>query len=87
MRGYLFQKVEVTATGLLPESEVQLNIFSDWKGAKHDKISGVLDKMNLHYGAGTLRMAGEGSKQKWSMKREFLRPSYTTDWNDIIKVK
>ncbi|WP_316809184.1 Y-family DNA polymerase [Pedobacter agri] len=87
MRGYLFQKVEVTATGLLPESEVQLNIFSDWNGAKHDKISDVLDKINLHYGAGTLRMAGEGSKQKWSMKREFLRPSYTTDWNDIIKVK
>ncbi|RZM17801.1 MAG: Y-family DNA polymerase, partial [Pedobacter sp.] len=63
MRGYLFQKVELTATGLLPESEVQLNIFSDWNGAKHDKISGLLDKLNLHYGAGTLRMAGEGSKQ------------------------
>jgi len=87
MRGYLFQKVEVTATGLLPESEVQLNIFSDWNGAKHDKISDVLDKLNLHYGAGTLRMAGEGSDQKWAMKRAFLRPCYTTDWNDIIKVK
>ncbi|RZK19494.1 MAG: DUF4113 domain-containing protein, partial [Pedobacter sp.] len=87
MRGYLFQKVEVTATGLLPESDVQLNIFTDWNGGKHDKISGVLDKLNLHYGAGTLRMAGEGRDQKWAMKREFLRPSYTTDWNDIIKVK
>jgi len=87
LRGYLYQKVEVNATGLIPESEVQLNIFSEFKGVKYDKVSKVLDRLNLHYGAGTLRMAGEGKDQKWSMKREFLRPHYTTNWNDIIKVK
>lgn len=87
LRGYLYQKVEVNATGLIPESEVQLNIFSEFKGVKYDKVSRVLDQLNLHYGAGTLRMAGEGKNQKWSMKREFLRPHYTTNWNDIIKVK
>lgn len=87
LRGYLFQKVEVTATGLIPESQVQLNVFSEFKGEKHDRISKVLDQLNIHYGAGTLRMAGEGLQQKWTMKREFLRPSYTTNWNDIIKVK
>lgn len=87
LRGFLFQKVEVTAIGLIPETEVQLNIFSDFKGVKHDKVSKVLDQLNVHYGAGTLRMAGEGKDQKWTMKREFLRPSYTTNWNDIIKVK
>ena len=87
LRGYLFQKVEITATGLIPETEVQLNIFSTYKGEKHNQVSKVLDQLNLHFGAGTLRLAGEGKDQKWSMKREFLRPSYTTDWNDIIKVK
>ncbi|WP_316851576.1 Y-family DNA polymerase [Pedobacter agri] len=87
MRGYMFQKVEVTAIGLIPEPEVQLNIFNEFKGAKHDRICRVLDKLNMHYGSGTLRMAGEGLDQKWAMKRQFLRPSYTTDWNDIIKVK
>lgn len=87
LRGFLFQKVEVTATGLIPETEVQLNIFSDYKGIKHDRISKVLDQLNTYYGAGTLRMAGEGVNQKWTMKREFLRPSYTTNWKDIIKVK
>jgi len=87
LRGYMYQKVEVNATGLIPESEVQLNMFSEFKGVKHDKVSKVLDQLNLHFGAGTLRMAGEGKNQKWSMKREFLRPYYTTNWNDIIKVK
>jgi len=87
LRGYMYQKVEVNATGLIPESEVQLNMFSEFKGVKYDKVSKVLDQLNLHYGAGTLRMAGEGNNQKWSMKCEFLRPHYTTNWNDIIKVK
>lgn len=87
LRGYLYQKVELNATGLIPEREVQLNIFSAFKGKKHDKVSKVLDQLNLHYGAGTLRMAGEGKNQNWAMKREFLRPHYTTNWKDIIKVK
>ena len=87
LRGFMFQKVEVTATGLLPEKEVQMNLFSEFKGEKHDQVSKVLDQLNMHYGAGTLRMAGEGKDQNWRMKREFLKPCYTTNWNDIIKVK
>lgn len=87
LRGYLFQKVEVTATGLIPETEVQLNIFSEFKGKKHDQVSKIIDQLNSHYGTGTLKMAGEGINQKWTMKRQFLCPSYTTNWNDIIKVK
>ncbi|MCX2574975.1 Y-family DNA polymerase [Pedobacter sandarakinus] len=87
LRGYMYQKVEVNATGLIPESEVQLNMFAAFKGAKYNKVSQVLDQLNTHYGAGTLRMAGEGHNQKWTMKRGFLKPHYTTNWNDIIKVK
>lgn len=87
MRGYLFQKVEVTATGLIPESEVQLNMFSEFNGVKHNKVSKVLDQLNFHYGNGTLRMASEGINQEWTMKRQFLSPYYTTNWKDIIKVK
>ena len=87
VRGYLFQKVEVMATGLIPETEVQLNMFSEYKGASHDKLSKIMDNLNAHFGAGTLRMATEGQKQRWTLRREFLSPAYTTNWNDIIKTK
>lgn len=80
----MYPKAEAS-TGLISGSEVQLNIFSDFKGIKYDKVSKVLDKLNLHSGAGTLRMAGEGMDQKWSMKRECLRAHYTTNWHDIDK--
>ncbi|WP_025142160.1 hypothetical protein [Pedobacter jeongneungensis] len=52
LMGYQYQKVEVNATGLIPESEVQLNIFSEFKGKKYDQVSRVLDQLNSHYGAG-----------------------------------
>lgn len=83
---YLFQKVEVMATGLIPETELQLNMFSQWNGSLNDKLSKVMDDINKHYGTGTLRIAAEGKEQKWAMRRKFLSKSYTTSWSDIIKV-
>lgn len=87
LRGYLFKKVEVGALGLIPESEVQLNMFTPYKGIENNKISKIMDKLNAHYGKGTLRMATESKKQRWTLRREFLSPEYTTNWENIIKTK
>lgn len=85
--GMKYRKAGVIATGLVPESELQLNIFSTHDGGKKDRVSEVLDKLNLAYGRGTLRMATEGYEKKWRLKHEFLSKGYTTRWTDIIKVK
>lgn len=87
LTGYRYQKVEVSATGLIPETEVQLNLFNPYKGIKNDKISQVMDTLNTYYGAGTLRIATEGANPKWKLRRDFLSPEYTTKWKDIIKTK
>jgi len=87
LKGYKYQKVEVTATGLIPETEVQLDMFNKWNGIQNDKLSKVMDTINQHYGSGTLRMAGQGSKQSWTMRRKYLSSSYTTRWDHILKVK
>jgi len=85
-RGFLYQKVEVSATGLIPEEEVQLNLFHSWQGPAHDKLSQVMDRLNRHYGSGTVRIAAEGTTQKWKLRSDFLSPCYTTRWEDIVKV-
>lgn len=84
--GFQFLKVEVTATGLVRESEVQLNMFDQGQKSHLNKASEVLDKLNRHYGKGTVRIAGEGYTKSWGMKRQFLSRPYTTNWKDIIKV-
>ena len=85
--GYLFQKVEITATGLIPESEVQLDLFNNWNGKVNNQLSQLMDSINSRYGNGTLRLATEGKSHAWSMNRKFLSPAYTTQWKDILKVK
>lgn len=87
LEGYMYQKVEVTATGLIPETEVQLDMFNTWNGIRNDKLTNIMDSINKHYGTGTLRIASEGSTHSWTMKRKFLSPSYTSDWKDILKVR
>ncbi|RBQ11302.1 Y-family DNA polymerase [Pedobacter miscanthi] len=85
--GVKYRKAGVIATGLVPENELQLNAFFDHDNGKKDTVSAVLDKLNLAYGRGTLRMASEGYEKKWRLKHEYLSKGYTTRWADIIKVK
>ena len=83
---FQYSKVAVIVTGLIPEQEVQLNLFTEWNGPKHNQVSELLDRINTYYGSGTLRLASEGFRKRWAMKRENVNPNYTTDWGDILRV-
>jgi len=84
--GIKYRKAGVIATGLIPETELQLNMFKQFDGGK-DNISKAIDQINSAYGRGTIRMASEGYEKSWRLKHEFLSKGYTTRWSDIIKVK
>ncbi|MFD2599030.1 Y-family DNA polymerase [Sphingobacterium corticis] len=83
--GIKYRKAGVLATALVPESEVQFNLFQK-HDEKADKLSSVLDHLNMAYGRGTIRIASEGYKKEWRLKHEFLSGGYTTRWDEIIKV-
>lgn len=77
----------VIATGLIPEQEVQLHLFTEWNGPKHNQLSELMDQLNQYYGSGTVRLASEGFKKQWAMKRENVSPNYTTDWGELLKIR
>lgn len=81
-----YRKAGVIATGLIPESELQFHLFKAHDSGV-DQVSAVIDKLNMAYGRGTLRMASEGYEKKWKLKHEYLSGGYTTRWKDLIKVK
>lgn len=85
--GYMWSKVEVMAAGLVPEGETQLHLFTKWDGTINNKVSKLMDKINRHYGDGTLRMAIEGKHHQWTMRRAFLSKEYTTKWKDVVGVR
>ena len=57
----------------------------------------MLDQVNAAMGRGTLFHASEGvmpsrninapAKSSWQMRQQFRSPSYTTRWNDLVKVR
>ena len=38
------------------------------------------------FGRGTIGFGMAGERQVWSLRREFISPRYTTDWNELLQV-
>jgi DNA polymerase V len=49
-------------------------------------LMNCLDSINSRYGKGTLTLGAEGKSDSWQMKRHFLSPQYTSNWQDIPKI-
>ncbi|MFD0748836.1 Y-family DNA polymerase [Mucilaginibacter calamicampi] len=85
--GYNYLKTGVRATGIIPEGEVQYNLFAGYEHSREQKLASLIDDLNKRYGRGTLRLAAEGFDRKWVMKQEFLSQQYTTNWKEIVVTK
>ena len=46
-----------------------------------------LDEINYRYGSSTLRLAAEGIRKDWQMRREKVSPCYTTSFDQLMIVK
>lgn len=82
--GYNYLKCGVRATGIIPEGEVQFNLFANYEHSREQKLAELMDELNDRYGRGTLRLGSDSFERKWAMKQEFLSKQYTTDWKDIV---
>ena len=80
-----YYKIGVGLLDLSEEKHLQLELFSTVK--QNNKLMSVLDSINQRYGTDTAFLAAQGSEQKWTMRRQFLTPQYTTKWSDIPKIK
>ncbi|MDN3548941.1 Y-family DNA polymerase [Mucilaginibacter aquaedulcis] len=82
--GYKYLKTGVRATGIIPEGEVQYNLFSNYTHSQEQKLSSLMDEINDRYGRGTLRLAADSFERSWAMKQAYLSKQYTTSWKDIV---
>jgi DNA polymerase V len=85
--GYNYKKCGVVLSGLVQEDTVQQSLFEKGDTEENKKIMSVLDLFNNRYGKDTLRSAAQGYKREWKLRQEKLSPKYTTDWNDLLKIK
>jgi DNA polymerase V len=51
-----------------------------------EQLMGVLDKINMTHGRGSVRFGSEPAVASWHMKQQLLSPQYTTRWSDVMSV-
>ena len=59
----------------------------DYDKPRTDSLMRSLDEINYRYGSATLRLAAEGIRRSWHMRREKVSPCYTTSFDQLMIVK
>lgn len=85
--GYQYMKCGVIVTDFVHEDQVQRNMFEQTNKKKSDAIMKALDKINHRMGKDLVRLAVQGHERKYRLKAEWLSPKYTTNFNEILKVR
>lgn len=85
--GFRYKKAGVLVLDIVPENQVQGSLFDNVDRDKYHEVMATIDQINQKYGRDTLKIATQGSGQKWKLRQEKLSPCYTTRWSDIIEVK
>lgn len=84
--GVEYHKAGVLFGDLIEKTALQLDLFHQPDEATLIRNEGVMKAMeaiNQKYGSHTVRLAAEGFKKPWGMKRNLKSPNYTTRWHEL----
>jgi DNA polymerase V len=82
--GIYYQKAGVMLMDLVPNGGLQADLFGYSKQeSKTASLMTTLDQINSKYERGTVRLASEGVRKAWAMRRGFKSPNYCTDWKEL----
>jgi len=85
-KGIKYKRAGVIVTGLVPNDNYQLDIF-EHENPKHKPLMHAIDGLNKRYRDYKIKLGNQDLERTWKMRQERLSPKYTTNINDIIKVK
>lgn len=86
--GYRYKKSGTALLELSPKAQRQTTLFDDTERCdKRERLSAVIDQVNLRYGKQTLSVAGAGLEKAWKLKAENRSPGWTTQWAELPVVR
>ena len=88
VNGYRYAKAGVMLADFYDPGVYQPSLFDEPLVVRESdqKLMQLIDDLNSKYGK-ALWFGSQGTKQDWSMKRDLLSPSYTTDWCEIPRAR
>ena len=84
-QGYKYKKAGIILYGLSRQNVTKGLL--DYDREASDTIMQTIDNINNRYGGETIKIASEGVKKIWRMKRENVSPCYTTRFDELVEVK
>lgn len=87
-KGYRYKKAGVGLLDLIPGDAQQADLFAG-VDPRSANLMAVLDQANRRFGRDTMGFASahRPSPAQWRMRQEHLSPSYTTRWDQLLKVR
>ncbi|HRE52213.1 MAG TPA: Y-family DNA polymerase [Flavitalea sp.] len=85
--GYLFKKTGIFALDLVPENAVQSSLFDTENRGRSKAIMEAMDGVNRLLGKDIVRIATQGYEKRYRLRAAHLSPSFTTNIDQIIKVR
>ncbi len=85
---YHYKKAGVMVSGIVPENEVQMDLFElDEKRRKLERRAMLaLDQLNRRLGRDTVKVAKQGYNRSWHLRQERRSRRYTTRWEELPEV-
>ena len=84
---FSYAKAGVMLSELVPAQGVQTDLFSHGQASpKSAALMVAMDSINKKMGKESIKLASEGFKRPWKMRQENKSPSYTSNWNELVKV-
>jgi len=84
--GFKYKKAGVIVSGIVPEDEYQLALFSTNPDNNARKVMKVLDAINHSNGRNKLKLAAQGFDRRWRVKNERLSKRFTTRFDELLVI-
>lgn len=85
--GYSYKKAGVIVSEIIPDNQVQQNLFDTVDRGRYANLMATVDSLNSKMGRDTVKSLAQGlGNRKWKLRQEKLSPSYTSRWDDILEI-
>jgi DNA polymerase V len=82
---YQYKKAGIMLSEISPVTHRQGDLLES-ETISNTNLMKALDKLNLRYGRGTVKVSTQGAFKDWQMLQERKSPNYTTSWDDVPSV-
>ncbi|MEO6405634.1 MAG: Y-family DNA polymerase [Ferruginibacter sp.] len=85
--GRIYKKAGVMLSGLVPDENIQANLFTPQLHNSNRLLMDMIDNMNFAMRDDIIKFAASGTTRNWKMRQELRSPRYTSRWNEIFVLK